>query len=48
MDLLCPKCKVRTGTHNAVQVTMKNGQPAVKGTCADCGTRKFRFVGAAT
>jgi hypothetical protein len=26
-----------------VQVTMKNGRPAIQGTCPDCGTKIFKI-----
>ena len=25
------------------QVTMKNGRPAIQGTCPDCGTKIFKI-----
>jgi hypothetical protein len=27
----------------AEQITMKNGRPAVTGTCPDCGTKIFKI-----
>lgn len=38
----CVKCKKKTAMQNAQQVTMKNGSPAVKGTCSVCGTGQYR------
>jgi hypothetical protein len=28
---------------NPQQVTMKNGRPAIQGTCPDCGTKIFKI-----
>ena len=29
---------------NAEKVTMKNGRPAIKGKCPDCGTGMYKIV----
>lgn len=42
----CVKCKGKREMKEAQQVTMKNGKPAMKGQCADCGTTMFAIVGA--
>ncbi len=42
----CVKCKSKKTISNAQSVTMKNGKPATKGTCPDCGTTIYR-IGAA-
>lgn len=34
----CVKCKKKTEMKDAQQVAMKNGKPALKGQCAECGT----------
>lgn len=34
----CVKCKKKTEMKDAQQVTMKNGKPALKGSCTVCGT----------
>jgi len=39
----CMKCKSKTEIKDAEKVEMKNGRPATKGTCADCGTKMFRI-----
>ena len=40
----CVKCRKKgVEIQNATQVTMKNGKPAVQGTCPDCGTKIFRI-----
>ena len=44
--IYCVKCRKKTESRNVVQVTMKNGRPATRGECQDCGTKKFRIGGA--
>ena len=44
MDLYCVKCRARTGTNNPATITTKNNRLAIYGTCARCGTKKFRFI----
>lgn len=39
----CVKCKTKKEMKNAEQVTLKNGRPAVKGECPDCGTKMFKI-----
>lgn len=34
----CVKCKAKKEVAFPQQVTMKNGRPAIKGKCPDCGT----------
>ncbi len=34
----CLKCRDRREIQSPQQVTMKNGRPATRGTCGDCGT----------
>ena len=41
MEIYCLKCKIKTGTSELTAVVFKNGVPAVKGKCAECGTLKF-------
>jgi hypothetical protein len=41
----CVKDKQKVEIQNAVQVTMKNGKPAIKGTCPICGGSVFRIGG---
>ena len=38
------KCKRRTTTLNETQTTLGNGRPAIKGTCAICGSKKFQII----
>ena len=40
----CVKCRKKgVEIQKPTQVTMKNGKPAVQGTCPDCGTKIFRI-----
>ena len=41
--LYCVKCRAKKEVSNPEPVTMKNGKPAVKATCPDCGTKMFRI-----
>lgn len=40
----CTRCRVKTADKSPHKETAKNGQPMVKSLCAECGTRKARFV----
>lgn len=44
-QIYCVKCKAKTDNNDAERVTMKNGRPATRAICADCGTKKFRIGG---
>ena len=46
MEAYCVKCKEKREVKDPVQVTTKNGRPAVKGTCPVCGSKVCR-IGAA-
>jgi DNA polymerase II large subunit len=39
----CVKDKKVVEIKNPVEVTLKNGRPAVKGTCPHCGGTVFRI-----
>jgi hypothetical protein len=39
----CVKERKKVEIVNPVQVTMKNGRPAIQGTCPDCGTKIFKI-----
>ncbi len=39
----CVKERKKVEIQNPEQVTMKNGRPAIKGTCPDCGTKIFKI-----
>jgi uncharacterized Zn-binding protein involved in type VI secretion len=40
----CVKCKTKRTIINGEQVTMKNGRPAYKGQCAECGTGMYKIL----
>ena len=40
----CVKCKAKKTMSEAQQVTMKNGRPAVKGKCPNCGTGMYKIL----
>ena len=44
MTAYCVKCKASKEMKDPEKVTMKNGRPAMKGTCPDCGTGLYRIV----
>ncbi len=44
MEAYCMKCKEMKTMQDAQTVTMKNGRPAMQGTCGVCGTKLFRIV----
>ncbi|GFN39704.1 MAG: conserved hypothetical protein [Marine Group I thaumarchaeote] len=39
----CVKCRAKREIKDPKEITMKNGRPAVKGTCPKCGTKVFRI-----
>ena len=45
-EAYCVKCKAKREIKGAQKITMKNGKPAITGTCPVCGTKVFR-IGAA-
>lgn len=47
MEAYCVKCKARRELQDVQRVTMKNGRPAVQGTCTVCGTKVFQLKKAA-
>jgi RNase P subunit RPR2 len=42
-EAYCVKCREKREMENEEEVTMKNGRPAVQGTCPVCGTKLFRI-----
>jgi predicted GH43/DUF377 family glycosyl hydrolase len=40
----CVKCRAKREMKNPTAVTLKNGRPAIQGTCPRCGTKMFRIV----
>ena len=43
MQAYCVKCKAKTEMKDPTAVTMKNGKPAMSGTCSTCGTKMFQI-----
>jgi len=39
----CVKCKKSREIKGAKQTKLKNGRPAVTGTCSVCGTKMFKI-----
>lgn len=37
----CMKCKEKVKVKDPEHITMKNNNPAIKGTCSICGTKVF-------
>ncbi len=46
MEAYCVKCKAKKEMKDAKEVTMKNGKPAMTGTCGSCSTKMYK-IGAA-
>lgn len=44
VEAYCVKCKASKEMQDAQKVTMKNGRPAMKGKCPDCGTGLYRIM----
>lgn len=44
MEAYCVKCKASKEMKDSQQVQMKNGRPAMKGKCPDCGTGMYRIL----
>jgi hypothetical protein len=42
-EAYCVKDKKKVEIKNPQAVTMKNGKPATKGVCPDCGTTVYRI-----
>jgi len=40
----CIKCKEKREMLDTERVTMKNGRPALKGTCSVCGTGMYKML----
>ncbi len=45
MEAYCMKCKQKREVKDAAETTMKNGKPAITGTCSVCGTKIFKIGG---
>jgi len=44
IEAYCVKCRAKREIRNPTAVTLKNGRPAIRGTCPRCGTKMFRIV----
>ena len=44
-EAYCVKCKAKREMQNATKITMKNGKPALQGTCPKCGGKVFKIGG---
>ena len=44
----CVKCKAERVIKDLEFVTTKNGRPAAKGVCPECGTKMYKFLKGAT
>jgi len=42
-EAYCVKCKKKVEVKDPQSITMKNGRPALKGTCPTCGTGVFKI-----
>ncbi len=40
----CVKCKAKRMMTEVEKVTMKNGRPAAKGKCPECGTGMYKIL----
>lgn len=43
VEAYCVKCRKKIEMKDPKEVKMKNGKPAMKGTCPHCGTGVFRI-----
>ena len=43
MEAYCVKCRKKVTIQSPEQITMKNGKPATRGICPNCGTKVFRI-----
>lgn len=40
----CVKCKAKNEMKDSKEVQMKNGRPAMKGSCSKCGTGMYKIL----
>jgi hypothetical protein len=40
----CMKCRAKREIQGEKQTTLKNGRPAIEGTCPVCGTKMVKMV----
>jgi DNA-directed RNA polymerase subunit M/transcription elongation factor TFIIS len=43
VEAYCVKCKEKRFMKNPKQTEMKNGRPAVRGVCPECGTGMYKI-----
>jgi len=43
-EAYCVKCKAKKEMKDAEEVKMKNGRPAMKGSCSSCGTGMYKIL----
>jgi len=43
MQGYCVRCRAQREIKNGKAIIMKNGRPATKGVCLECGTSMFRI-----
>ena len=43
MQGYCMKCRMKREMQDVEQITMKNGRPATRGKCRECGTKIVRI-----
>ena len=43
MTAYCMKCRTKVEIKDAEPIFMKNGRPATRGICPECGTKVFRI-----
>jgi Domain of unknown function (DUF5679) len=44
VEAYCVKCRQKREIKDPTEITMKNGRPAMEGTCPVCGTKLFRMM----
>ena len=42
-EAYCVKCRAKRKIKNTEEIIMKNGRPAIKGTCSTCNCKVFRI-----
>ncbi|MCA9812359.1 MAG: hypothetical protein KC483_05800 [Nitrosarchaeum sp.] len=43
VEAYCVKCRAKREIKDPKETKLKNGRPAVKGSCPKCGTNVFRI-----
>lgn len=43
MIMYCVKCRAKKEVTKFETLTMKNGKPAARAVCPDCGTKMFKI-----